>query len=119
MKIILDTDFLIYAIKNKIDIKTELKRILDINFTINILDQTLNELKNKPLEKLVKQILKAKKIKIIKTKKDAKVDELIFKQKPPFIVATQDKKLKEKLKKAKIPIITIRQKKYFKLQNVL
>lgn len=120
MKIILDTDFIINAVKNRIDITSELKRILDINFTINILDQTLEELKNKPLEKLVLQIIKSKDINIIKTKKDKTVDDLILIQKPPFIVGTQDRGLKEKLKKAKIPVITIRQKKYFKLnQNVL
>lgn len=112
MKVILDTDFLIHAITNRIDIKSELARILDTSFTICILDKTLEELKNKPNEKLVNQIIKAKNYKIIKTKQDMPVDGLLFHQKRPFMVATQDKALKEKLKKAKIPTITIRQKKY-------
>ena len=115
MKIILDTDFILTALKYKIDIISQIKN-LNLNYKIYIIDQTLNELKNKPLEKLAKQFIK--KINIIKTKRNKIVDDLILEQKN-IIVATQDKALKEKLKKHKIPIITIRQKKYLILQNVL
>lgn len=114
MKVILDTDFILTALKYKIDILSQLKN-LNLKDPY-IIDHTLNEIKNKPGEKLARTFIK--KIKIIKTKQDKIVDKLILEQKN-IIVATQDKGLKEKLKKAKIPIITIRQKKYLILQNVL
>jgi rRNA-processing protein FCF1 len=110
-KVILDTDFIINCLKNKIDILEELRNLLDINYKVYIIDKTIDELKNKPLENLAKKFVK--KVSIIQTKKDKSVDDLVLEQKDA-IVATQDKGLKEKLKKAKIPIITIRQKKYLK-----
>lgn len=115
MKIILDTDFIIFCLKNRVDILTQIKD-LNLIHKVYIIDKTIDELKNKPLEKLAKTFIK--KLNIIKTKKDNIVDNLILQQKN-IIVATQDKELKEKLKKAKIPIITLRQKKYLILQNVL
>lgn len=116
MKVILDTDFIITGLKYRIDILEELRKVLNINYKVYILDQTINELKGKPLEKLALKFIQ--KIDIIKTKQDKIVDDLLLEQEEA-IVATQDKGLKEKLKKAKIPIITIRQKKYLILQNVL
>lgn len=115
-KIILDTDFILHSINFKIDIKENLQKICDFNFSINILDQTLNELKGKPSEKLAFQIIKL--FNIIKTTQDKSVDDLLLEQEN-IIVATVDKDLKEKLKKRKIPIITIKQKSYYKIENVL
>lgn len=112
MKVILDTDFIINCLKYKIDVLAELSRIMDQPYEVCILDQTISELKGKPLEKLALAFIKS--LKVIETKKDKPVDELVFEQKD-IIVATQDKELKEKLKKAKIPIIFIRQKSYLKL----
>ena len=109
--VILDTDFIINSVKNKIQIEASIKQLLPFRVEISILDQTLEELKNKPLENLAKKSIS--KFKIIKTTKDKKVDDLILNlPKTGLIVATQDKKLKEKLKKGKIPVITIRQQKY-------
>lgn len=111
--IILDTDFIINTVKNKIDIEPSLKTLCNFNFTIAIIDKTLDELKNKPLEKISKTVIS--KFKIIQTHKDKNVDNLILdliKNDKNIIIATQDKKLKEKLKKEKVGIITIRQQKY-------
>lgn len=110
---ILDTDFIINCIKNKIDIETSIKTALTDKTEICIIDKTLEELKNKPLEKLATKFIS--KFKIIKTKNDKTVDNLIMdlvKNNQKIIVATQDKNLKEKLKNRKIPVITIRQQKY-------
>lgn len=112
MKVILDTDFIINCLKNKVDILEQLRTLLDIKYEVYIIDKTIKELKNKPQENLAKQFIK--KIQIIKTKGNKQVDYYLQKQKQA-IIATQDKKLKEKLKKTKIPIITLRQKKYLKL----
>jgi len=113
--IILDTDFLINIAKNNIDVFDELKRICNFQYEIKIIDKTLDELKGKPKEKLIIALLESKNVKVIKTKKDKIVDELIIglKQKD-LIIATQDKDLKNRVKS---PIITIRQGKYLQLKD--
>ena len=112
-RIILDTDFLINLLKNRIRLQEELQRILDDNFEVYILDKTLEELKGKPNEKIALEY--AKKLNILPTSKDKSVDDLILGYKD-YIIATQDKALKEKLKKAHFSIITIRQNKFLVIQ---
>jgi len=108
MKIILDTNFLLA----KIDIFSELQRIVDEPYELHILDKTLDELEDKKGEKLAKELINKKKINIIKTEKHKNVDNLLLDlaDKEKFIVCTQDRELKRKLKQKKIKIITIRQK---------
>ncbi|MBW3002548.1 nucleotide-binding protein [Candidatus Woesearchaeota archaeon] len=124
-KVVLDTDFLIHCASAKIDYAEELRRILDFSYKTYIIDKTIDELDNiietkkgktKANAKLAKAILKAKKIPLIKTKKDKIVDELILKNAAKnCIVATMDADLKRKLKAKGIPRIVIRQKKYLVL----
>ena len=107
MKTILDTDFLINVIKNKVNIE-EIRNPA-------IIDKTIDELKkvDNPNSKLATKLIKLKKFKVIKTKEDKIVDDLILeKASKEDIVATQDKKLKQRLKDKQIKVITIRQKKY-------
>ena len=114
--VILDTDFIINIVKNKIELS--IKEKFPFPVEISILDKTLEELKNKPYEKLALHLIKD--FKIIKTKKDDTVDNLILaliEKGKSLIIATQDKKLKEKLKKGKVPIITIRQQKYLFIEG--
>lgn len=115
--IVFDTSFLLTAIKFKIDIFNELRRICDFKFRLAIIDKTLDELKNKKEEKLILNLIKN--INIIKTKKNKNVDNLILNLDKDYIIATQDKELKDKLKEQKKGIITIRQKKYLIKENVL
>ncbi|HLD10789.1 MAG TPA: hypothetical protein VJB89_01795 [Candidatus Nanoarchaeia archaeon] len=122
--IILDTNFIIYLLKYKIQLFKEIERILYENYQIYVLDKTLEELKNleekgkkqnKLLTKLSLKFLKINENKIltIKTKENKQVDDLIKDIiNKDTIIATQDKKLKKVLK---CPIIIIRQKKYLKL----
>jgi len=123
-RVVLDTNFLIIALKFRIDIFQELSRVLDVRFDVYILDKTINELEkliNKPKVNqftinLVKSFIKRKNIKILRTSRNGYVDDLILSLKPGnLIVATQDKELKRKLKEKNIPIIIIRQKKYLEL----
>lgn len=118
MKTILDTNFIMAVGQFKIDIFSALA-----NHQLYILDRTIEELnkiikeqtlKHKKAAKLALSLIKAKKVKIIKTKSDKKVDDLIVEiaEKNKYIVATQDKLLKQKLKQNKVKIITLRQKKY-------
>ena len=126
-KVILDTDFLVHCATVKVDYIEELKRILDFNYKVFIIDKTLDELDNiienqkgkaKADAKLAKAILKANKILKIKTKKDRIVDDLILGvADKDTVVATMDADLKRRLKQKSVPIIVIRQKKYLKLFN--
>lgn len=111
-KVVLDTDFLLIALKHHIDIFSELTRICDFPFEIFVVDRTIDELEGKKMEKLALEFINSK-LNVIHTPRKGKVDDLLLEL--PFddiVVCTQDKELKEKLKKRKTPIITIRQKKY-------
>jgi rRNA-processing protein FCF1 len=114
VKIILDTDFLLSAIKFKVNIFSELKRICDFPYNLWILDKTLDELEGKKEGKLVKNLIKDK-VKVKETNKDKSVDDLLMGLKEKFILATQDKELKKRAKKKNLKLITIRQKKYLKI----
>jgi len=112
--IILDTNFLLIIPQFKIDIFKELERICNFKYKISILDKTLDELKDKKDEKLIKEIIKKKKIKIIKTK-GTYVDDILKNIKDKnIIIATNDKELKKQLK---TPIIILKQKNYLQLLN--
>lgn len=110
-RIVLDTDFILEALKNRIDVKVELARIMDYNYEICVLDRTLDELKGKKGEKLARTFIES--LKIIETSRDKSVDELLFGLND-IIVATQDRELKEKLKNRDIAVITIRQRKFLR-----
>ncbi len=109
--IILDTNFILTALKYKLDIISELNRIIDTKFEIAVLDKTLHELKGKKLGKLALELINRLKFKVIKTHSKGYVDSILLTMRDS-VIATQDKELKEKLKNRKITVITVRQKKY-------
>lgn len=123
--VILDTDFLIHCASSKVDYVEELKRILDFNYKVYIIDKTIDELDNiietkkgkaKTDTKLAKAILKANKIPEIKTKKNKIVDDLILETADKdTLVATMDAELKRKLKEKGVSIVIIRQKSHLEL----
>lgn len=123
--ILLDTNFLVDCVKNKIDLFTELRRVLDFNFEIAILDRTLDELdtiiakgrKEGRAAKLAKTILMTKKVIIFPTGGGHTDKLLLNRADENNIVATMDKELKQKLKKKKQDVIIIRAKKKLVLQN--
>lgn len=120
MKTVLaDTNFLMDCAAFKIDIKTELTRILDESFELAILDRTMEELeklqhsKGKTAQhaKLAKTILMTLHINTIMTE-GGHVDKLLVKRADEHtIIATGDKEIKQKLKKKGQPVIVIRAKK--------
>ena len=110
-QVILDTDFIVFAAKNGIDIKAELSEVCDFSFEICVLDRTLDELEGKPSESLAKALIKD--FKVIETSRDKPVDELLL-ELEGIVVVTQDKELKEKLKKRNIEVITTRQRKFLR-----
>ena len=117
--IILDTNFLLIPGQFKLDIFSEISRLIP-NPELFVLDKTIDELnkiiksKQKPADKqaakLALQLIKAKHINIIKTGQ-GKVDDILA-TKTDYIIATQDTNLKKKLKNKKIKTIILRQKKF-------
>ena len=112
--IILDTNFLIYCAKYRIDFFSEIDRLCLFHDKITVLDRTIQELeKVKPKElNLIKKYIE--KIEVIKAKETYVDEDLISLSKQGCIIATQDLELKNKLKG---PIIVIRQKKYLEFRN--
>ena len=112
--ILIDTNFLVEIIKNRINLFSELERVCDFNFEVKVLDKTIKELEkiNSKESKTGINLIK-KKIKIIKTESNKIVDDILVEiSDENTIVATQDKLLKQKLKQKNIKTLIIRQKKY-------
>ena len=124
--VILDTNFVVQCLANKVDLFAELDRICDFPYIVAMIDRSLPELdkvarEGKPNERLgariAKQLIAKKHIVLLKTTKAKHVDALILdRADKDTVVATQDKELKQKLKKKKIPVIVIRQMKYLEFQ---
>ena len=113
--IILDTSFILTALKFKVDVFSELNRICNFKYKISIIDRTLDELKGKKLGKLAVKLLKDKNVNIINTSEKINVDNIIIKlanKDKNIIAATQDLDLKNKLENIKTKIIIIKQKKF-------
>ena len=114
--ILIDTNFLIECAKHRIDIHTELTRILDTTFEVAVLDRTLEELdvvaargkKEGALAKLARTILLTKHVSIAMTSGGHTDKLLIDRADENHIVATMDRELKQKLKKKGQPVIIIR-----------
>lgn len=114
-KILLDTNFILDCIKFHLDIKSEISKVLDENFSLNIFDVTKKELREKKYENIALELINRFNVNIFNTD-SSNVDQAIFAlDKKDLIVATSDKKLKEKLKNSNIPILVIRQKRHLKL----
>ena len=108
MKILLDTSFLISAIRYKIDFLNELKghELVILEPVKQELEKLIKGKKKGNLEaKIALELIKINKIKIKKTDIKEADDALANENE---IVATQDKELKKRLKR----VITIRQKKF-------
>lgn len=116
MKILFDTNILIYAAKYKIDIAEQLR-----GKKLFVLDSILQELKKISSGKSKNALFAKISLKIandfkkIKTVKQSRsVDSLLLEfGKKGFVVATQDKELQKRLKAAGAKYIYLRQKKYF------
>jgi len=129
MKIILDTNFIMIPSMFKIDIFSEIDRICDFNYDLCVVDKTVDELdkvikeqrgKFKIAARLALIFIKNKGIKIIKTKSDGIVDDIIVElaEKDKMVVATQDKGLRERLKEKGVNLIGMRQKKQLFIDKI-
>lgn len=125
-RIILDTNFLLIPAQFRVDIFSEIERIMDVPYRLCIVDSTIDELnkiretasgKDKQAAALALQLLKAKKVEHLKTEKNLNTDKLIVElsKQADYVVATQDMDLKRVLKQNNVQLIVLRQKKHLKL----
>ncbi|RJQ15671.1 DNA-binding protein [Candidatus Woesearchaeota archaeon] len=121
-KVYIDTNFLLIPYQFKVDIFTEIKRLLEEPAEMVIVEKTFQELanviktanmKDKTAAKMALQLIKQKHLKADASFLDRSVDDILLSiAKPGDYVATQDAGLKRKLKSKKIKIITLKNKKY-------
>ena len=126
-KILLDTNFLMLSAQFKVDIFSEIERICNFNYKLYVLDKTIEELKNiietqkgkhKDAAKVALQLLKLKKVNVIKTSSKKNTDDIILEYgKKDHLVATQDKDLKRKLINQGCSVIILKQKKILAIFN--
>ena len=127
-KILLDTNFLLVPFQFKVDIFSEIDRIIIARYELIVLDRTVEELENivkkgkgkdKEAAKFALKLIQNKKPMIIKTNSGKKTDDIILEYaiKEGYLVATQDKDLKRKLVNQGIEVIVLRQKKFLTIAN--
>jgi hypothetical protein len=127
-QVILDTNFLLIPGQFKVDIFTEIERILSEPYELCIIDQSLKELnglaaagkeKDKFAAKLALVLAIQKNLKTLHSSGSKKsVDDIIVdKADENTYVATQDKALRERLAEKKAKIIGLRQQKYLALMD--
>ena len=126
-KILLDTNFLLAVYQFKVDIFAELDRICNFNYKLFILDKTIEELKNiierqkgkhKDAARVALQLLKLRKVSVIKTGSKKHTDDVILDYaEKDYLVATQDKDLKRRLIHHNVKVIVLRQKKILAIVN--
>ncbi len=123
MIIVLDTNFVVYSAKQKIDFLQEIDRICNLKYNIIMPEQIISELKKLSLSKklkdreaalvalhLIEKYLQEAKIKIKKVRAEDADSALLKFDRKGNAIATLDNALKQKIKYARI--ITIRQIKH-------
>lgn len=119
-KIFLDTNFLMAILQLKIDIFSEIERIISQEYQIFVLDKTVDELnkiiseqrtKEKKTAKFALDAIKLKNLNIYRTKDKKNVDDALFEisKDKDAIIATLDKELKKRLKG---DVLIVRQKRF-------
>ncbi len=122
-KVIIDTNFLLIPGQFRVDIFTEIGRIMQEQYVLYIIDKSLKELNNIVITGKQKDRFAAKLALALAIQKNLKtlhsfgskksVDDIIVsKADKDTIVATQDKALRERLKEKGAKIIGLRQQKY-------
>ena len=122
-KVIIDTNFLLIPGQFKVDIFSEIKRILDVPFELCVVQESIDELNKLVLAgkvsdrmaaKLGLVLVRQKHLKTLRSfilKKNAD-DAIVSKSDENTFIATQDKALRARLREKGAKIIALRQKKY-------
>lgn len=125
-KVILDTNFLLIPGQFKVDIFSEVERIIDEPYKLCIMKDSIKELnkivtlgnqKDRAAAKLaialVGSLSKQKSLKTIGGSSRKDVDgQIVDKSNKKVYIATQDKELKKRVKDQGAKVITLKQKKY-------
>lgn len=126
-KIILDTNFLMIPGMFKVDIFSEIKRIANFTYELYIIDKTITELENiikskqsksydKVSAKIGLALIKAKKIKKIKSTEKYVDDDIVKNSDRNTVVATSDKELKFRLKNKGVKLIILKKKQFLEIE---
>ncbi len=128
MEIVLDTNFLMYCAKQRIDLIAELGRVLDIKFRMIVPSLVLGELQKLAIAKrtkradreaallalqIVERLRERGNILVQHTEAENADGAILLYDKSDTAVATLDKALRQRLKNAKI--VLVRQRKYLQL----
>jgi rRNA-processing protein FCF1 len=118
-KIILDTNFAIIPFQFKVDIYSELNRLIDEKYEVYFLKAAIPELEKLRYGNAAIELMKQKGVNIREFPISRGVDNTIleFAKKEGAIIATQDKELKKKALKENIKVIFLRQKKYLEMSG--
>ncbi|MBI2523322.1 nucleotide-binding protein [Candidatus Woesearchaeota archaeon] len=127
-KILLDTNFLLIPYQFRVDIFTQIDKIIHFPYKIFVLDKGIEELKkivgeqkgkSRDAAKIALKLIAIKNIAIVNTEGDKKADDAIIElsSKSNYVVATQDKDLKRRLINYGTTVIILRQKKILALVN--
>lgn len=125
-RVILDTNFFLVPGQFKVNVFSEIERVMDRPYTLYVIDKTLEELQNIAMLGKVKDresaklglalldnLIKQKSLKTMSSSSHKIVDDIIVEKTSKHIyVATNDKELKRRVKEAQGSIITLKQKKY-------
>jgi len=122
--IILDTNFLFITFEFRIDLISEIKRVIGSDFTLYIYEGTISELKaiekrkdkNKKFLPLIMTMLHKYNIKMIKSKKTYIDDQILENLDNKVIIATNDKELKLQIQKKRFKVLYMRQKSYLEIK---
>ncbi len=121
-KVILDTNFLLIPIQEKVDVFDRVNSVIDEKYELCVVEKTIEELNSLISNKNVKvvdrlaakvglQLLEKNKLKIIKTGKFNTADDAILSiVDENYLVATRDAEFKRKLKQKGIKIISLKGK---------
>ncbi len=122
--IILDTNFLFTTFEFKVDIISELRRVIGGTFSLYIYEGTIGELKsverkgdkNKRFLPLISKMLHLYDFKVIKSNKKYIDEQILSNLNSEIFVATNDKELRKKIWEVPSRVIYLRQKKYFEVK---
>ncbi|MEE8168291.1 MAG: PIN domain-containing protein [Candidatus Hydrothermarchaeales archaeon] len=125
-RLVFDSNFLLLPFQFGVDIFSELKELLDVNYKIYVTRGVLRELTRLSQRKGVEgrrakaALESAMKLELIESNEDVDVDEgLAALAAEGAVICTNDKALKERIRKNRAPVVYLRQKKYLILEGYL
>ncbi len=115
IKIILDTNFIIYCTENKLDYASEIDAMINEGYELVVPQQVVEEIEElgKTAKKfsdrtaafLAMKVLRANNVKIVQTNARYADEAIISMMRIGDIVATLDQELKQKLRKSRVIVI--------------